>query len=125
MLLTFFGLAYGAGASYALQEEVRSILSEQHLTFSKEFLHKGFSIIDCASICPTYYGRKNKKGSAVDMMKWQKENTVMREKAVTMSPEELKGKMVVGVLAHTNYPEFTSEYQKIIDKLAREAENHE
>lgn len=42
-----------------------------------------------------------------------KENTVMYS-YVTMTPEELKGKMVVGVLAHTNYPEFTSEYQKII-----------
>lgn len=118
------GLAYGAGASYAARGS--AFHTQQTVSYIQQgILHKGFSIIDCASICPTYYGRKNKKGSAVDMMKWQKDNTVMQEKAVTMTPEELKGKMVVGVLAHTNYPEFTSEYQKIIDKLAREAEDHE
>ena len=118
------GLAFGAGASYAARGSAYH--TQQTVSYIQQgILHKGFSIIDCASICPTYYGRKNKKGSAVDMMKWQKDNTVMQEKAVNMTPEELKGKMVVGVLAHTNYPEFTAEYQKIIDRLAKEAEEHE
>ena len=76
-------------------------------------------------MCPTYYGRKNKKGSAVDMMKYQRDNMVMQEKAATMTAEELKGKLVIGVLAHTNYPEFTAEYQKLIDRLGREAEDRE
>lgn len=118
------GLAFGAGASYAARGSAYH--TQQTVSYIQQgILHKGFSIIDCASICPTYYGRKNKKGSAVDMMKWQKDNTVMQDKAVNMTPEELKGKMVVGVLAHTNYPEFTAEYQKIIDRLAKEAEENE
>lgn len=118
------GLAFGAGASFAARGSAYH--TQQTVAYIQQgILHKGFSIIDCASICPTYYGRKNKKGSAVDMMKWQKDNTVMQDKAVNMTPEELKGKMVVGVLAHTNYPEFTAEYQKIIDRLAKEAEENE
>ena len=117
-------LARGAGASYAARGSAYHV--QQTTAYIQQgILHKGFSLIDCASICPTYYGRKNKKGSAVDMMKWQKENAVMQEQAVKMSPEELKGKLIIGVLAHDNYPEFTVEYQKIIDRLAKEAEERE
>ncbi len=117
-------LAQGAGASYAARGSAYHV--QQTTAYIQQgILHKGFSLIDCASICPTYYGRKNKKGSAVDMMKWQKENAVMQEQAVKMTPEELKGKMIIGVLAHDNYPEFTVEYQKIIDRLAKEAEERE
>lgn len=118
------GLAYGAGASYAARGSSYHV--QQTTAYIQQgILHKGFSIIDCASVCPTYYGRKNKKGSAVEMMKWQKENAVMQEQAAKMSPEELRGKLIIGVLAHTNYPEFTVEYQKVIDRLAREAEERE
>lgn len=117
-------LARGAGASYAARGSAYHV--QQTTAYIQQgILHKGFSLIDCASVCPTYYGRKNKKGSAVDMMKWQKENAVMQEQAVKMTPEELKGKMIIGVLAHDNYPEFTVEYQKIIDRLAKEAEERE
>ena len=80
--------------------------------------HKGFSLIECASICPTYYGRKNKKGSAVDMMKWQRDNAVSVEKAAYLEPSEREGKLIIGVLTQNDYPEFTAEYQKIIDRLA-------
>ena len=117
-------LAHGAGASYAARGSAYHV--QQTTAYIQQgILHKGFSIIDCASVCPTYYGRKNKKGSAVDMMKWQKENAVMQEQAVKMTPEELQGKLIIGVLAHNNYPEFTVEYQKIIDRLAKEAEERE
>lgn len=117
-------LAHGAGASYAARGSAYHV--QQTTAYIQQgILHKGFSLIDCASVCPTYYGRKNKKGSAVDMMKWQKENAVMQEQAVKMTPEELQGKMIIGVLAHNNYPEFTVEYQKIIDRLAKEAEERE
>ena len=61
----------------------------------------------------------------MDMMKYQRDNTIPQEQAMKMSGEELKGKLILGVLAHTNYPEFTAEYQKLIDRLGREAEERE
>lgn len=118
------GLAYGAGASFAARGTAFHVL-QTTAYIQQGILHKGFSIIDCASICPTYYGRKNKKGSAVDMMKYQRDNTIPQEQASKMSGEQLKGKLILGVLAHTNYPEFTAEYQKLIDRLGREAEERE
>ena len=37
--------------------------------------HKGFSVVEVMSPCPTYFGRKNKEGSAVDMMEKLKTTT--------------------------------------------------
>jgi len=38
--------------------------------------NKGFSFIEGLSLCPTYYGRKNKKGSAFKMHTFLKENSI-------------------------------------------------
>ena len=31
-------------------------------------VHEGFSVVEIMTQCPTYFGRKNKLGSAVDML---------------------------------------------------------
>ena len=112
-------LALGAGASYAARGDVYHVQQTTAL-IQRGILHKGFSIIDCASTCPTYYGRKNGKGDAVEMLRWQKENGITQEGAGLASAADMQGKLIIGLLAHINYPEFTAEYQKLIDKLARE-----
>ena len=118
------GLAYGAGASYAARGSAYHV--QQTINLIMEGIrNKGFSIIDVASVCPTYYGRKNKKGSAVDMLKWQKENAVTMEQAAKMTPEELHGKLVIGLLHHAQYPEFTYKYTELIRQLAEEREANE
>lgn len=118
------GLAYGAGASYAARGSVYHV--QQTISLIQEGIrHQGFSIIDVASVCPTYYGRKNKKGDAVQMLKWQRDNAVTQEKAVKMTPEELRGKLVIGLLHQVQYPEFTYAYEALINRLAKEREANE
>ncbi len=118
------GLAYGAGASYAARGSAYHV--QQTTTLIQDGIrHKGFSIIDVASICPTYYGRKNHKGNAVEMLKWQRDNTVTQEQANKMSPQDLKGKLVIGLLHQVQYPEFTYAYHQIINRLAMEREANE
>ena len=118
------GLAYGAGASYAARGSAYHV--QQTIQLIQDGIrNRGFSIIDVASICPTYYGRKNKKGDAVEMMKWQRDNAVTVEQASKMSPEELKGKLVIGLLHHIQYPEFTFKYTELIRQLAEEREENE
>ena len=34
-----------------------------------------------------------------------------------MTPEELEGKLVIGELSRSEFPELTEQYQKIIDKV--------
>ena len=118
------GLAYGAGASYAARGSAYHV--QQTIALIQDGIrNKGFSIIDVASICPTYYGRKNKKGDAVAMMKWQKDHAVTVEQAAKMDPEQLKDKLVIGLLHHVQYPEFTYKYDMLIQRLAEEREANE
>jgi 2-oxoglutarate ferredoxin oxidoreductase subunit beta len=77
--------------------------------------NKGFSFVEAYSQCPTYYGRRNKLGSAVDMLEWYKKNSVPVKTAATKDPQELKGKIVTGVLKKAPREEFTEEYQRVID----------
>ena len=118
------GLAYGAGASYAARGSAYHV--QQTIQLIQDGIrNKGFSIIDVMSICPTYFGRKNKKGSAVDMMRWQKEHGISVEQAAKLSDEELRDKLVIGLLHHVQYPEFTYKYDELIRHLAQESEDNE
>ena len=87
--------------------------------------HHGFSLIEGMSVCPTYYGRKNKKGDAVEMLKWQRDNLIPTARYYSMSEEDRAGKKLLGILSHNNYPEYTAEYAKIIKACSKPAEKRE
>ena len=117
-------LAAGAGASYTArgtayhtQQTIKAI--QDGIT------HPGFSIIDCYSPCPTYYGRKNKKGTAVDMMKFQRDHGVTKAQYEKLSDEEKKDKFIVGQLTQNEYPGYADLYQRVIEKSQRSIENKE
>ncbi len=47
----------------------------------KGLQNKGFSFIEAVSQCPTYFGRKNKMKTAVSMMQWMKDESILKRKA--------------------------------------------
>ena len=49
------------------------------------------------------------------MLKWQKENLIPVSKYYTLSEQAKEGKLVIGPLHHSNYPEYSAEYAKIIE----------
>jgi len=49
----------------AIRGEMR--LKELGKLIKKAIVHDGFSVVEIFSQCPTYFGRKNKQGGAVDM----------------------------------------------------------
>ena len=108
-------LAAAAGATYAAHGDCFHVPETTRL-IRDGIAHKGFSIIEVADVCPTYYGRKNKKGDAVKMMQWQRDNSVTVQQAASMTEEELENKLVIGVIRNVQYPEYTEEYAKIIEK---------
>jgi 2-oxoglutarate ferredoxin oxidoreductase subunit beta len=110
-------LAAGAGASYTARGDTYHVRETTEL-IRRGIRHKGFSLIDCYSTCPTYYGRKNHKGDAVAMLLHQRDNGLRPEQYDALPEEQRAGKYVVSLLTHSNYPEFTEEYQKIIDRAA-------
>ena len=106
-------LASGAGASFSARGDVYHARETIDI-IKKAILHKGFSLVDVYSICPTYYGRKNKKGDAVEMLKWQKENLIPTARYYSMSEEERANRKLIGILSFNDYPEYTEEYAKVI-----------
>ena len=111
-------LASGAGASFSARGDVYH--ARETIDIIKQaILHKGFSLVDVYSICPTYYGRKNKKGDAVEMLKWQKDNLVPTARYYSMSEEERADKKLIGILSFNDYPEYTEEYAKVIASCRR------
>jgi 2-oxoglutarate ferredoxin oxidoreductase subunit beta len=89
----------------------------------KAFLKPGFSVVEVISHCHTQYGRQNRLGSAVEMMEWQRDHAVPVEKTLKMKPEELKDKILIGVLIDKELPVYQDEYEKIRER-AKGATTH-
>jgi len=110
-------LTAGAGAAFVARGAVYYARQLQKL-IADAIRKKGFAFVEAISQCPTYYGRFNKFKSPVDMLYWQRDNTVNVKAAAKMKPEKIKGKVLTGVLADHDYPEFTELYDQLIADLA-------
>jgi len=112
-------LAGAAGATYAARSTVFHV--PQLTNYIENALRKkGFSLVEAISTCPTSFGRRNKKGDAVDMIKWLKDSAVTTTKAAKMSEEEMDGKFTIGEFKDTEAPEYVEEYDKLIERLKGE-----
>jgi 2-oxoglutarate ferredoxin oxidoreductase subunit beta len=108
-------LAQAAGASFVGRTTVYHAPQMERMIMDG-LEHRGFSFIEALSNCHTYYGRLNRQGDAVRMLKLFKENAVTMSKAKGMSAEELQGKWVLGKLHEDNVKtEFCDEYQRVVD----------
>lgn len=108
-------LAVAAGATFVARGTAYH--TNQLIKFIEDALnHKGFSLVDAVSICPTYFGRKNKLGNAINMLKWQKDHAISVSVAEKLPPEKLEGKFLIGKFHKSEEPEYVEEYDKIIKK---------
>ncbi|HHZ01874.1 MAG TPA: 2-oxoacid:ferredoxin oxidoreductase subunit beta [Tissierellia bacterium] len=108
-------LAQGAGSTYVGRGTAYHTRLMQNLV-EKAIQNKGFSFVEGLSICPTYYGRKNKKGDAFEMHTFYKENCV-DIKVAEKDPEKGKNKILIGEFHSCPKPEYTESYQVIIDRF--------
>jgi len=108
-------LAKGAGASFVARTTTYHVTSMKEI-LEKAISHKGFSVVEILSQCPTYYGRKNKVGDAVDMLNYYKDQTV------PMGSEKKKDNPALierGIFVEEERAEYCSEYQKIVERAKR------
>ena len=77
------------------------------LSIEKGLKNPGFSFIEVVTLCPTYYGRKNKLKTPLDMVNVIKKNTVFKSAADRMRSKDLDGKIIVGEFADKQQIEFT------------------
>lgn len=104
-------LATAAGATFVARSTAFHA-KESTEFLKKAILHKGFSVVEILSQCPTHYGRKNKEGDAVAMLQLQDSNTAkLGSKKLKENPEL----MARGIFVDEDRPEYCQEYDKIIE----------
>ncbi|MEG1849195.1 MAG: thiamine pyrophosphate-dependent enzyme, partial [Oscillospiraceae bacterium] len=104
-------LTSGAGATYVARASV------YHVAQLKNYIqagiqHKGFAVIEAVSTCPTYFGRRNKRGDAAQMMVWLKDNCEMKKPGV----DTYEKPYVIGEFVNIEAPEYASSYEQVIAK---------
>ncbi len=112
-------LATTAGASFVARStiyHVRELESYVARAISKD----GFSLVEAVSYCHTTVGRLNRWGTAPDMMRRMKEQSVTLKQAAEMGEEEKEAKIIRGVFAERDLPEYTKQYDQLISKLQKE-----
>lgn len=105
-------LARGAGATFGARGTAANPkLLERMIRHGA--IHKGFSVIEALSPCPTSYGRRNREKNAVEMLRKLKKNSISTKQAARMAPEGLIGKIITGVFYVHDEPEYTAEYYRL------------
>lgn len=108
-------LAKAAGATFVARTTTYHIEQMTDI-IQQAVLHKGFSVVEILSQCPTYFGRKNKIGDAVDMVAYFKKNTTpIGSKAKQENPDLLER----GIFVQKDKPEYCSLYEKVIQKAMK------
>jgi len=99
-------LAAASGASYVARW---TSLDTRRLKTSMQeaILKKGFSVVEVISPCPTLYGRLNRLGTGLDMMKFYQQNSVIRHGADPATVAIGKdGKIIVGKFVDIERPTY-------------------
>jgi 2-oxoglutarate ferredoxin oxidoreductase subunit beta len=110
-------LAKAAGATFVARTTSYHV-QEIADYIEKAVLHEGFSVVEILSQCPTYFGRKNRLGGAVEMLRHFKDNTTpMGSKAKAENPALIER----GIFVQKELPEYCNEYQKVVQMAMKGA----
>ena len=108
-------LAVAAGATFVARTTTYHVRQITDLV-KQAILHEGFSVVEILSQCPTHFGRRNKEGSAVDMVKHYKEiTTPVGSKAKQENPDLIER----GIFVQKDMPEYCQEYDKILQRAMK------
>jgi 2-oxoglutarate ferredoxin oxidoreductase subunit beta len=96
--------------------------TEMDRFFARGIQTPGFAVIEAVSYCHTTYGRINRLGSAVAMMRAIREQSVSKIAYERKPVEERDPHAIVRGVFHdeVHKPEYTALYQKLIDEAMKE-----
>lgn len=80
----------------------------------------GFGVVEIVTPCFTYFGRKNKYKSPVEMFNYIKKNVVKMERFEKMSEEEREGKIPSGVFVKKSDPGIEEKYYAMTSQVQEE-----
>lgn len=110
-------LALAAGASYVARSTTFDF-QEMAEYLQQAVQHPGFAVVEILTQCPTYYGKLNRLGGAVEMLDYEKNLTVPMDR---MTREELVGKLAIGVFRQEVRPEYTRRYAALCERARSSA----
>ena len=112
-------LAKAAGASFVARSTVYHVRELEK--YIKQAIDKdGFSLVEATSYCHTTIGRINRWGTAPDMMRRLKEQSISMKQAEGMSAEGKREKIVRGVFVDRDIQEYTKLYDQVIERAQEE-----
>lgn len=99
-------LAKCAGATYVSRWTTTKPL-QTIKSMKKALQHKGFSLVEILSQCPTNFGRYAlKTGDTEKVLKWMDEHSILKNKADKLSKEDLEDKFILGDFVDIDKPTF-------------------
>ena len=112
-------MVVAAGASYVARWTT-SHLRQMTRSVKKGIQKKGFALVEAVSQCPVQYGRASKLGSAVQMLKYFKENSVQLNQAQKMDENALAGKIIVGEFIDREKAELAEQWHNLHCQIMEE-----
>ncbi len=116
-------LSATAGAAFVARGTVYHVTLLDRL-LQRAVEHPGFGVVEVWSPCHTNFGRQNRLGSQVDMMRDLKVLAVRQERFAKLGPAERAGRFPIGVLAdHRDRPRYLDSYRALCERaMKRRAE---
>jgi len=106
-------LAKSAGANFVAR--VPAVMTNKMDRYiQKAFQKEGFAVVETLTPCPTSYGRANTETgeTGVEMLQYQKENSISIDKAKQLSRSELQNKIITGIYVDKEDPSYLEHYQQ-------------
>jgi 2-oxoglutarate ferredoxin oxidoreductase subunit beta len=114
-------LAIAAGAAYVSRSTVYHATELQRY-IAQGIQTTGFAVVEAASYCHTTFGRINRLGSAVAMMRAIREHSIRKSTYERLPADKRDPQAIVRGVFHdeTDKPEYTALYQELIDSMRAE-----
>ena len=116
-------LAAAAGATYVARSTVYHAL-ELDKYLAQAISNEGFSLVEAVSYCHTTFGRINKLGTAADMMRGLKDNSISKSAYDRLERGRARDSIqrsCVGSCIPKSRPEYTKVYHTLVDRIHEEA----
>jgi len=109
-------LATACGATYVARWTVLQI-RQLEKAIAEAVMKPGFSFIEVISPCPTQFGRMNKKGQGLDIMRYYQEKSVIRNGADPRDADiVMDGEILTGKFVDTGRPTLHDGLRRIAEK---------
>jgi len=105
-------LVEGAGATFIARGDVYHVKELKDL-IKQGISHKGFSLVEILTTCPTHFGRRNNMKKPSELVENLKDLTITKKQAEKLTEEKINNKIIRGILLQKQKPEYVETYDRL------------